>query len=66
MAERFGEGTLMMTVFNSSAGTGVKKRTIIKSLQKVKERYSEIVSSEREVADFMQTLENVILSGNVA
>ncbi len=66
MAERFGEGTLMMTVFNSSAVTGVKKRTIIKSLQKVKERYAEIVSSEREVADLMQTLENVILSGNVA
>jgi hypothetical protein len=56
----------MMTVFNSSGGNGVKKRTIIKSIQKVKERYFEIISTERDIADLVQTLENVLISGNAA
>ena len=53
----------MMTVFNNPAN-GVKKRAIIKSLQKVKERFAEIVSADSDIGDLIQTIEIAIMSGN--
>ena len=57
MLERFGsDPTLLMTVFCSNAG-GIKKRTIIKSVQKVKERFAEIVGEDREMCEVVAAIE---------
>ena len=50
-----------MTVFLNA--NGLKKRTIIKSLQKLKEKFAEIVSADRDVADLVASIEYAIMSG---
>jgi hypothetical protein len=55
--ERFaGDTTLLMTVFHT--GNNIKKRTIIKSIQKLREQFSSLVSDDKELGDLILSLEN--------